>query len=87
MSQDYNQVFIGQAVTIDFEDLLNGSDLSKEIEEAYGVDGLGLLTVKNVPGLVDARQSLLPLSLKFATLPDAIKVIRLYFMVTCIRHP
>lgn len=60
-------------VELDYNDLLNEVDLSKEIEKAFGFDGVGALTVKNVPGFVEARKALLPLSYKFANLPDDIK--------------
>ena len=49
-------------VCIDYADLIAGKSLRAEIEEAYGFDGLGLLTVKNVPGVVAARKQLLPLA-------------------------
>lgn len=61
-------------VCIDYEDLVSGKSLRQEVEEAYGFDGLGLLTVKNVPGIVNARKSLLPLAQEFAQLPEDIKV-------------
>lgn len=62
-------------VTIDYNDLISGKDLSAEIAEAYGCepDCLGILLVKNVPTFVEKRQALLPLALKFAQLDDAIK--------------
>lgn len=60
-------------VTLDYNDLIAGVDLSPLIEQAYGYDGLGVLTVKNVPGWAESRQKLLPLAQRFATLPDAIK--------------
>ena len=34
--------------------------------QAYGPDGLGLLTVAGVPGFVELRQRLLPLAQAFA---------------------
>lgn len=60
-------------VVLDYNDLVSGADLSKQIEEAYGDNGIGLLTVKNVPTLVEKRTTLLPLGAKFAKLPDDIK--------------
>lgn len=62
-----------KVVELDYNKLVDGTDLSAEIEEAYGFDGTGLLTVKNVPGYVEARKTLLPLSRKFAILPDNTK--------------
>ena len=60
-------------VVLDYNDLIAGKDLSREIEKAYGYDGIGLLTVKNVPTLVDKRNNLLPLGYRFAKLPNNIK--------------
>ena len=57
-------------VVLDYNDLINGIDLSDKIRKAYGVDGIGLLTVKNVPGLTEARSRLLPLAQKFAILDE-----------------
>lgn len=57
-------------VCIDFNDLKKkDADLSKEIEQAYGFEGLGLLTVKNVPGVREGRTALLPLGHHLANLP------------------
>jgi hypothetical protein len=49
------------AVVIDYNDLLSGLDLKDEIKAAFGRHeaSLGLLTVKNVPGLQEARSRLL----------------------------
>ena len=60
-------------VVLDYNDLISGKDLTSEIEKAYGYDGIGLLTVKNVPTLIEKRCNLLPLGFKFAKLPNAIK--------------
>jgi hypothetical protein len=62
-----------RVVTLDYNRLLAREDLSDQIEEAYGFDGLGVLTVENVPGLQEARDALLPLAYQFAQLPDEIK--------------
>ena len=51
-------------VELDYNDLVAGVDLTAQIEKAYGEDGAGLLTVKNVPSYVEARSRLLPLSKK-----------------------
>lgn len=58
-----------RVVTLAFEDLLRGDDLSAQIAEAFGVDGLGILTVSGVPGLTPLRERLLPLARAFARLP------------------
>lgn len=54
---------------LDYNDLKKGADLHKEIETAYGHQGLGLLVVKNIPGYVEARANLLPQAYRLATLP------------------
>ena len=62
-----------EVVTLSYEALLRGDDLSAEVEKAFGVDGLGILTVSGVPGLAETRESLLPLASEFAALPDEVK--------------
>jgi len=65
---------VKETVTIDYNDLLNNdSNLLEKIAEAYGYDGLGILTVANVPNLNESRMKLLPLARKFADLNDDIK--------------
>jgi hypothetical protein len=50
-------------VVLDFHKLGDDSiDFSKAIEEAFGINGLGLLTVKNVPNVSTLRKNLLPLA-------------------------
>ena len=44
-----------KVVVLNYDDLKNGVDLTSRIEEAYGFDGIGLLTVENVPTLVEKR--------------------------------
>ena len=61
-------------VILDYTDLVNNSNLSDEISAAFGGDGLGILCVRNIPGYIDARATLLPLAQKFSTLCEAIKV-------------
>jgi hypothetical protein len=70
MSKSY---VIGNVVTLDYNDLVAGKDLSAQIAEAYGFDGIGVLTVKNVPRFVEARERLLPLARQFALLPEETK--------------
>lgn len=38
-------VIHGNAVVLEYSDLLAGVDLTDKIAEAYGADGLGILTV------------------------------------------
>jgi hypothetical protein len=70
MSKSY---VIGNVVTLDYNDLVAGKDLSAQIAEAYGFDGIGVLTVKNVPQFIEARERLLPLARQFALLPEETK--------------
>lgn len=60
-----------EVVVLDYEELAAGKDLSELVAKAYGFDGIGLLTVKNVPGLVAARANLLPLGRVFSQLDEA----------------
>lgn len=61
-------------VTIDYNDLINDNvSLISNISEAYGYDGLGILTVSNIPNLNELRMKLLPLARKFADLDENIK--------------
>jgi isopenicillin N synthase-like dioxygenase len=60
-------------VVLDYAKLAAGVDLSAAIEQAYGHDGIGLLVVKGIPGLVELRNGLLPLGFRFAALPNAVK--------------
>lgn len=66
-------VILGEVLSIDYQDLCNGKDLSIEIGNAFGSDGLGLLTIFNIPNYVEFRKRLLPLAYKFAMLPEDIK--------------
>lgn len=58
---------------IEYNDLLNGKDLGKEIEKAFGFEGLGLITIRNVPGVEELRKKCLPLAHEFAHLPNEVK--------------
>jgi len=49
------------------------TNLSNEIEEAFGLSGLGLIVVKGIPDFPKLRQNLLPLSSEFAKLPNSVK--------------
>ncbi len=62
-----------KVVVLTYEDLLARKDLTNDIKEAYGKDGLGILTVSGVPGYVEKRRALLPLAQKLANLSDAKK--------------
>ncbi len=43
--------------------------------QAFGPGGLGICTVSDVPGFVEARQALLPLAAQLAALPDDAKAV------------
>jgi len=61
-------------VIIPYETIRNqDSNLSREIEQAFGFEGLGLILIKGVPEYPTLRQTLLPLGTAFAKLPDTIK--------------
>lgn len=70
----HSRSFATQRITpvcIDFNDLKGRDvDLSESIEKAFGFEGIGLVTVKNVPGVLEAREALLPLSYHLAALPS-----------------
>lgn len=57
-------------VTISFSDLISEKDLGQQISKAFGPDGLGLLTIKDIPGFSQQRQTLLPLAHRVAKLPQ-----------------
>ena len=57
-------------ITLDYHDLVACKDLSKQIEQAFGEHGLGILAVANVPDVLEKRLRLLPLAPRFANLTD-----------------
>ncbi|CAH9102009.1 unnamed protein product [Cuscuta epithymum] len=62
------------AVTISYNELKDKcSDLSAKIEEGFGQDGLGILSVSDVPEYTLLRQNLLLLSHRLANLPESVK--------------
>eukprot|EP00850_Spirogloea_muscicola_P015249 SM000115S23928 [mRNA] locus=s115:266152:270285:- [translate_table: standard] len=61
-------------VDVAYADLLDDShDLTETIEAAYGLDGLGILTVSGVPSYSSLRMSLLQLTQQIAALPEDVK--------------
>ncbi|GLT28986.1 hypothetical protein SLA2020_038820 [Shorea laevis] len=63
-----------RTVTISYSDLKDkDADLSKKIEEAFGPNGLGILSISDVPGFSFLRQNLLHLSPRLASLPEEVK--------------
>ncbi len=60
-------------VKIDYSVLNNQtSDLSEEIVKAFGKQGLGLIAIKNIPNLKQARQNILKKGFEFYHLDDRI---------------
>ena len=58
-------------VIIDYQELTNNdsaSALLSKVEQAFGPDGTGLIGIRGVPGFVEAKQALLPLSYPLAHL-------------------
>lgn len=64
---------MSNVVTLDYNRLVAGEDLSDQIGVAFGVDGLGILTVANVPTWEEKRRELLPIAREFADLPEEVK--------------
>eukprot|EP01041_Mallomonas_annulata_P009710 gene9710-20189_t len=64
---------VTKLISIDFDKLVSGCDLTDEIERAFGCDGLGILTVSNVPDLEKFRKQLLVQAREFANLDDDVK--------------
>ncbi|KAK2978229.1 hypothetical protein RJ640_024262, partial [Escallonia rubra] len=63
-----------RTVTISYAQLQDkNADLSAKIEEGFGPNGLGILSITDVPGYCSARQTLLHLSPRLASLPEEVK--------------
>ncbi|OUZ99700.1 Non-heme dioxygenase N-terminal domain [Macleaya cordata] len=63
-----------QTVTISYSELTDkDADLSMKIEEGFGPNGLGILSISNVPELSSLRQNLLHLAPRLASLPEEVK--------------
>ncbi|XP_019057566.1 PREDICTED: uncharacterized protein LOC104808745 isoform X2 [Tarenaya hassleriana] len=63
-----------RTVTISYSELKErDTDLSGKIEEGFGPNGLGILSVKDVPGYSSLRQNLLRLAPRLAGLPEEVK--------------
>ena len=59
-------------ICIDYAELLHTSPttpLKSKLLDAYGPDGLGILTISNVPGYLQRRTALLPLACRLSHLP------------------
>ncbi|XP_030552916.1 uncharacterized protein LOC115757004 isoform X2 [Rhodamnia argentea] len=61
-------------VTISYSDIKDrGADLSPKIEQGFGPNGLGIISISDVPGYPSLRHSLLHLSPRLANLPGETK--------------
>eukprot|EP00928_Gymnodinium_smaydae_P005965 TRINITY_DN12070_c0_g2_i1.p1 TRINITY_DN12070_c0_g2~~TRINITY_DN12070_c0_g2_i1.p1 ORF type:complete len:404 (+),score=84.26 TRINITY_DN12070_c0_g2_i1:72-1283(+) len=61
-----------EVIILEYSDLLAGKDLTAQVAAAFGPCGLGILAVRGVPGLVEARRRLLPLARELALQPEDI---------------
>lgn len=59
-----------EVVVLEYSRLVDGSDLAAQVKEAFGPEGVGILYVRGVPGLREAREALLPLARRLALLPE-----------------
>lgn len=59
-------------VEISYDDLLN-KDISKEISDAFGENGLGAVLVVDIPEFKEKKMKLLRLSKTFGELPEAVQ--------------
>lgn len=63
-----------RTVTISYPELIDkNADLSMKIEQGFGPNGLGILSISNVPELPSLRQNLLRLAPRLASLPEEVK--------------
>ncbi|XP_058111595.1 uncharacterized protein LOC131254899 isoform X2 [Magnolia sinica] len=63
-----------RTVTISYSELQDkDGDLSMKIENGFGPNGLGIISVSDVPGFPLLRQNLLRLSPRLASLPEEVK--------------
>ncbi|KAK6273392.1 hypothetical protein POUND7_010475 [Theobroma cacao] len=63
-----------RTVTISYSELTDkDADLSMKIEEGFGPNGLGILSITDVPGFTTLRRNLLDLAPRLASLPEEVK--------------
>lgn len=60
-------------ITISYNDILSKKNLNNEIKNAFGLDGLGIILIKDLPVFECERLNILSSIKKFAELPDNIK--------------
>ncbi|CAG9334967.1 unnamed protein product [Blepharisma stoltei] len=57
-------------VKVSYQELVSNANIERKIEEGYGPDGLGIITIEHIPGYQEKRMALLPLARRVALLPD-----------------
>lgn len=74
LHQENGQPPLADVVVIDFADLLKeggvDSSLLSKLERAFGLNGPGLIAVRNVPGFTDAKKKFLPMAYDLVNLPE-----------------
>jgi len=60
-------------ITVSYNDLLSREDLSLEIQQAFGEDGLGAILITDIPEFKQTKMKLLKLSKTFGELPEAVQ--------------
>ncbi len=60
-------------ITISYNDILSKKNLNNEIKNAFGLNGLGIILIKDLPVFECERLNILSSIKKFAELPDNIK--------------
>lgn len=64
---------MSKVVTISYNDILANIDLTDKIEAAFGLDGLGLILIKDYPDFQTKRKDVLNAIRKFGSLPEGVK--------------
>jgi len=64
---------MSKVITISHNDILSNTDLTTQIEAAFGKDGLGLILIKDYPDFQLKRRAVLNAIRKFGALSDDIK--------------
>jgi len=73
MTGDFASARQTKPVVVDYNNLLDGSDVLVLLEEAFGKDGLGVIAVSNIPKYDELRKTLLPLASTLAQFPKQIQ--------------
>lgn len=71
--QNKEKSAVGNLVIVDYRDLMHTSNNQEQLQEklarAFGVDGIGIIGIRNVPGFVEAKIELLSLAHSLSSLP------------------